>query len=64
MLPVSVQTSASSSAASSQDSASKQGFFTGDFTAATGSARATGSDLLIPLLLVAGLVWLVMRKRK
>ena len=62
-LPISVNTSATSSFRAAQDTAQNQGFFTGDFTAALGGSKASGSSSLLPVLLAAAVVWLLMRKR-
>lgn len=63
MMPMPISASASS-AASTGPQDSRQGFFTGDFTAALGGSKASGSSNLLPLILVAAVVWLLMRPRR
>lgn len=63
MLPLSLNTSATSGNRTAQDSAQNQGFFTGDFTAALGGSKASGSNAWLPVVLAAAVVWLLMRKR-
>lgn len=63
MLPMSFSGSSGPAVSGTGPTDSRQGFFTGDFTAATGNARATGSDSMLPLLLVAAVVFLLMRNK-